>query len=239
MKRLVGAMVVVASGLFLGRVAFSQLEWLPLFNLANIKVNCSEAIKVEDVLSYSNLRLGSSIFKQDLQAAGERLLRLPGIESVSLKRRLPKTVEINVVSDKIELLAKTKGIRCLTSTLKLVDMEKSMAILPIVTGLSPTTRPGYSDRRKLCYSLAIYDELAQQSPNLADRLSEIHMNENDTAELFFNPGGARVIIALRNCRQAVGRLVVLDTNGILGNTGFFDMTAGRMVVEGGTENDKE
>jgi hypothetical protein len=51
--------------------------------------------------------------------------------------------------------------------------------------------------------------------------------------LIFDPGGVKVLMPLRNYQKSLARLVLLDNKGILGNSGSFDMTAGKMVVKDG------
>ena len=231
MKRLVGALIVVLLAVIVGRYAYYGLGKLTWFNLADVRISCSDRIKQEDVLKISNLKIGESIFHQDLEYAGNVLLEIPEVEIVNISRKLPNSVAINLVSDQIELLVKTGNLYGLTRTLKLVDLKNSNLVLPVITGITSSGKLNYNDKMKLCYALTIYDKLKTLPNSLADRLSEIHFNESGLVELFFNPGGVKVIMHLRNHQYTLNRLSILDSEGVLGNTGSFDMTAGRIITK--------
>jgi len=130
-------------------------------------------------------------------------------------------------------IGRTNRLYGLTRSLKLVDITDRKLVLPVITGLTGSGRQSYNEKMKLCYAVDIYDTLRLLSKSLADRLSEIHFCKQDEAELFFNPGGVKVLINFRNYKKALYRLTVLDLKGILGNSGSFDMTAGKMVVKNG------
>ncbi len=233
MKRLVGALMIVSLAAGSGWFAFSQLSKLTWFRLVDVQVRCPEDIAKETVLEVSDLKLGESIFCQDFKRAGSSLLELPGIEAVRVRRKLPASIEIDLAHEKVVLFVKRKKLCGLTRSLKLVKIDRPVNILPIVTGLSGASNLHYDDKMKLCYALAIKDKLNLLSENLAGRLSEIHFCNAELVELFFDPGGVRVLLPLRNHDEALTRLSILDFEGILGNSGFFDMTAGRMITKNG------
>jgi hypothetical protein len=231
MKRLAGALIIVSLAAIAGRYAYSELSKLSWFNLTEVRIDCSNRTKQEDILKASNLKIGESIFKQDLEYAGNALLEIPGVEVVKINRQLPSSVEIKLVSDQIELLIKTNKLYGLTRTLKLIDIENLELVLPVVTDVMGSSNLSYSNKMKSCYALMIHDQLRLLSSSLADRLSEIHFCKSGMVELFFNPGGVKVLLHLRNHQMALNRLSILDSKGLLGNSGSFDMTAGRMVVK--------
>ena len=233
MKRVIGAFIIILLASIGGHYAFITATNLSWFSFTNVKIDCPESIDHESIIDASNLKIGESIFRQDIKTAGNILLGMSGIEAVQINRQLPNSIEINLESDKVELFARTNRLCGLTRTLKLIDIKGYNEILPVITGLKGTRKPNYQDKLKLCYALAMYNELKQLSKTLADRLSEIHFRESGKIDLIFNPGGVKVLLHRRNYRKALYRLSILDFKGILGNTGFFDMTAGKMVVKNG------
>ena len=238
MRRLLGAMIIVSLAIAGGRLAFAKIADLPWFCLAEIKVVCPRQVEQGEVIKASRLRTGQSIFKQNLEMASAELLRLPGIEAVTVSRKLPSTVAIDLAPEETVLFVKTDKIMGLTRALKLTRVDSGDMILPVVTGVSGKAGSNNRDRLKLCYALAMHDELLALSPNLASRLAEIHYvigyrdDEAGLVELYFDPGGVKVLISLRNYEATLKRIVLLDNSGMLGNSGFFDMTAGRMVIKG-------
>lgn len=239
MKRLIGAVIVVTLAIGGGRLAFMKITDLAWFRLGEIKVECPDNLAKDEVIKASMLKTGQSIFKQNLETAGAELLRLPGVEAATVSRRLPSSMAIDLAPEETVLFVKMDKIMGLTRALKLIKVETGDKILPVVTGISGTARSNSNDRLKLGYALVIQDELQSLSPNLAGRLAEIHCKNaahkgnGGLVELYFDPGGVRVLISLRNYKEALQRIVVLDNSGMLGNSGYFDMTAGPMVIKGG------
>ena len=239
MKRLIGAVIIVTLAIAGGRLAFMKITDLAWFRLGEIKVACPDNLEKDEVIKASMLKTGQSIFKQNLETAGAELLHLPGVEAVTVSRKLPSSMAIDLAPEETVLFVKADKIMGLTRALKLIKVETGDRILPVVTGVSGMARSNSTDRLKLGYALAIHDDLLSLSPNLAGRLAEIHCTKVTRGgaagliELYFDPGGVRVLISLRNYKEALQRIVVLDNAGMLGNSGYFDMTAGRMVIKGG------
>ncbi|OQX92560.1 MAG: hypothetical protein B6D58_02425 [candidate division Zixibacteria bacterium 4484_95] len=242
MKKLLGAFIIVSLAVVTGRYVYLELSRLPFFNLSEVEIKCPENIDRGDVLEISGLKIGESIFYQDLNKATDSLLEIRGVQSVKIRRLLPASIRINLETDELVLFVKTDKIYGLTKSQKLLRVANPKNILPVVTGLgvvkSQNVRDGniksnmldYFDKVKLCYAIDVYEEMRMLSENLANRLSEIHFTGSDRIVLYFDPGGVKVLLPLQGRRKALSRLSVLDFNGILGNSGSFDMTGGRMVV---------
>lgn len=233
MKRFVGALIIVALSVITARYAYLKAIELPWFELAEVEINCPEYLDNETVIKTSNLELGQSVFDQDYTLAADSLVNLPGIEAVSIERKLPSKVKVQLHSDEVVLFLKTDKIYGLTRGLKRVDIKKREKILPVVTGISNRKNDSYRSKLRLCYALSVYEWLGLLSKNLANRLSEIHFRNDELVELYFDPGGVKVRLSLRDYKKSLARLVVIDNRGLLGNSGAFDMTAGKMVVKGG------
>lgn len=233
MKRLLGALIIILLAVITSRFAFVKASELSWFELSSVDINCPAHLENEQVLKLSNLKVGESIFSQDLQQAGISLKELPGVEALTIKRKLPSKVEINLYPDEIVLFVKIKKLYGLTRGLKLIRIAKPEIILPVVTGISNAENIGHTDKTKLCYALELYKTLRSLSENLSGRLSEINFKGTDLVNLYFDPGGVKVIIPLRDYDKALSRLVIMDNKGILGSFGSFDMRAGKMVVKGG------
>jgi cell division septal protein FtsQ len=233
MKRLIGAFLIISMALVAGRLAYDGLTRLPWLKLRHVEINCEKKLNKDEILKVGGFNLNESVFGQDLQYAATRLVNLPGIEKVNVERNLPDRIMVSITPDQIVLLAMIDRLQGLTRTLKLIDLENSDQVLPVITGLSRARRLSYAERMKLCYGLQIYDYLKKASSTLAGRLSEIHFADSRTVELFFNPGGLKVVMNLRQLEISMKRLSVMDTKGLLGNAGAFDMTAGRIIIWSG------
>ena len=233
MKRLVGALIIIALAIAAGRFTYLKAADLSWFKLANVEISCPEHLTENQVLQASALQVGESIFKQNIQLAGERLIALPGVEVIEVQRVLPSKVKIDVYPEKVVLLVKTHKLFGLTRALKMIELKQMDQVLPVVTGLKNSKKSQYDDKIKLGYALSIYGKLNTLSENLAGRLSEIHFTNDDKVNMYFDPGGVKITVPLRDYEQALTRMVILDNKGLLGNSGSFDMTAGKMVVKDG------
>lgn len=245
MKKLLGAFVIVSLAVIAGRYVYLESSRLPFFRLSEIEIKCPENVDRGDVLEISGLKIDESIFYQDINKAADSLLEMRGVQSVKVKRLLPASIRIHLETDELVLFVKADRIYGMTKGQKLVRVINPENILPVVTGLNvvksqniqvgniKSNNLGYSDKIKLCYAIEVYEELRMLSENLANRLSEIHFAGSDRIVLYFDPGGVKVLLPLQGRRKALSRLSVLDFNGVLGNSGSFDMTGGRMVVKSG------
>ncbi len=233
MKRVIGAIIVVALSFITARYAYIKTGDLAWFKLSEVEIDCPEFLDREQVMERSNLELGESIFDQDFASAADSLVTLPGIEAVSIERKLPSGVKLQLHPDQVVLFVRTDKIYGLTRRLKTIEVSRKDKVLPVVTGLSNRNSKKYDNKVNLCYALSLFDELSTLSRNLSNRLSEIHFKNSELVELYFDPGGVRILMSLRNYRKSLSRLVVIDNRGLLGNSGSFDMTAGKMVVKGG------
>jgi hypothetical protein len=139
------------------------------------------------------------------------------------------------------LLVKAESLYGLTRGQKLIKIEQPEMILPLVTGIEgdyagpPAKSSGYyyTDQIKLYYAFKIFDTIHAFSDSLADRLSEIHFTDNHNVELYFDPYGLKVLLPLRGYQQALSRLAIMETRGLLKESGAIDMSGGRMISRTG------
>lgn len=233
MKRLIGAIIIGAIAFAGARYAYINFIEISFFEVSSIEISCPDSFDKNKVIKASRLKVGESIFRQDFKSAARYILELPGAEQVKVERVLPSKVKIEIFAEEIVLFVKAQNLYGLTRTSKIVPLSSFNAVLPIVTGIDELKKTNYNEKLKLCYALGIYSRLTRFSKTLADRLSEINVENRNEAVMYFDPGGVKVIIPLRDYDKALSRLVQLDNKGILGNSGSFDMTAGKVVVRNG------
>ncbi|MDT8716619.1 FtsQ-type POTRA domain-containing protein [Clostridium sp. 19966] len=69
---------------------------LPYFNINQIQVNNNKKLNKQEVITVSKLKIGENIFISNLNKIKNNLLTNPYISSVTVKRKLPSTVVINI-----------------------------------------------------------------------------------------------------------------------------------------------
>jgi cell division septal protein FtsQ len=240
-KKLIGAIVIIALAAVSARLAYMQVNNIPWLNLSRVNIQCSDDISKQTIIGSSQLTMGQSIFKQNIVDASNRLLAMPKVQTVTIKRRLPATIDIQMETEKTILLVKAERLYGLTEGQKLTEYDQREMILPLVTGIEgdystqSVINSGfyYSDQVKLCYAIKIYNALGKISPTLSERLSEIHFIDIDKAELYFEPNGLKVILPIRGLQQSLDRLVAIDNRGFFKDTSVIDMSGGRMINRSG------
>jgi len=234
MKRIVGAFLIIALAMIGSRFTYLKISDSSWFSLTDIRFKCPETIDTSKLAEVADFKLGESVFKQDLITACKNLSELAGIEEVNIRRILPHGIEIDIMPDKAELMILAGKVKGLTRRLKIIDMRDRKTVLPVVTGIKISSKPKYDDRLKMSYAFAIFDKLTFLSKNLSSRLSEIHFRKDDKIELYFNPSGAKAVMNLAYFELALQRLCIIDDQGLLGNSGSFDLSTGRIVIKNRT-----
>lgn len=233
MKRLIGALIILSLAIGGARFAYLKVIDISFFKLASIEVNIRDGFDKDKIIKVSRLKIGESVFRQDFAAAANNLLALPGVERVRVSRNLPSKATIDIYGEEVVLFVKASNLYGLTRAARIIDLNGQETVLPVVTGINERKKTNYREKLKLCYALDLYRNLNRLSANLAGRLSEINVEDRETAVMYFDPGGVKVVLPLRNYDTALSRLVLLDNKGVLGNSGSFDMTAGKVVVRNG------
>lgn len=83
--------------IFLISVLFILLIKLPYFNIKNIKVYGSKNIQDNKIIELSNIYKGNNIFYINLNSSKKNILSDPYIDKVTITRKLPSQININVV----------------------------------------------------------------------------------------------------------------------------------------------
>ena len=68
----------------------------PIFNITEIKVNGNEIVSIEKIISLSEIKIGENIYKTNKNNITNKIKQNPYIEAVSIKRRIPSILEINI-----------------------------------------------------------------------------------------------------------------------------------------------
>jgi cell division septal protein FtsQ len=135
MKKVIGTIILVISAVISARIAYLEIDGIPMLNLSRINIKCPPEIEKQTIINRSNLAVGQLIFKQDIKSASDRLLAIPNVEAVTINRRLPSTIDIQLETERTILLVKAERLYGLTEGQKLVEVNQDERILPLVTGI--------------------------------------------------------------------------------------------------------
>jgi|GEM_PF-1491394 len=246
MKKAAALTLAIGLGILGGRLAYLQAGRLSLFKLQEIRVKCASDIDNESIISSSGLRIGESVFEQDLRRAVANIMQMPAVRQAEITRKPFGTIEIDIQTEEPMLLAKFERLYGLTRSQKIMTVAEPDLQLPIVTGfqnrnardLATDKSIGWPDRLRLSYAISIMEQAKSVSPGLAARISEINISNLSQANIFIEPMAIKVIIPLNNIEKSFQRLARLDELNRLGEAGIIDMRGGRVISRIGDTNAK-
>ena len=81
--------------ILIGVIAFIFLH-LQMFNITDINVADNNMTDEEEIIETSGIVIGNNIFRENLNDAAENIKKIPFIDDVSIDRKLPSTIIINI-----------------------------------------------------------------------------------------------------------------------------------------------
>ena len=82
--------------LLLVAVITSICLFTPFFNVKNIEVIGNEQISSEQILESAAIPMNMNIFRVNKRAVKKSLLKIPEIESLTIRRKLPSKLQLEV-----------------------------------------------------------------------------------------------------------------------------------------------
>ena len=86
--------IILLIAIISGGVAFALTS--PMFNITNIQVSGNNIVSTDTVISLSQLKKDENIFRFNSSQIINNIKENPYIESVSINRKIPSTVAINI-----------------------------------------------------------------------------------------------------------------------------------------------
>jgi cell division septal protein FtsQ len=138
--RLRSALIVLAGALTTGLAATAApgfLQRLDYFRVRRIEIAGLQYLAPAKVIAALGLESNATVF-DDLAAAGRRLAALPGVISAEVQRRLPGTLEIQVVEAiPVALVARSGGLAVLDSSGNVLPFDPAVSApdLPVAASV--------------------------------------------------------------------------------------------------------
>jgi cell division septal protein FtsQ len=138
--RLRSALIVLASALTAGLAATAApgfLQRLDYFRVRRIEIAGLQYLAPSKVIAALGLESNATVF-DDLAAGGRRLAALPGVISAEVQRRLPGTLEIQVVEAiPVALAARSGGLALLDSSGNVLPFDPAVSApdLPVAASV--------------------------------------------------------------------------------------------------------
>jgi len=184
-----GGLAVVALSAWGG---YQYLTHSERFTVRQVLVSGASAAPASQIKQVTDRSLGKNIFAADLEELQLKLEAQPWIRTATVKRRIPDALLIQVEERVPEVLVKMGG------SLYLADGEGVLLDrfgpryadydFPILTGLDRFGRETL--KRKISLGTAFVNFLYRSRPALADQVSEVGLEADDSLEVRLNDGGA-------------------------------------------------
>ncbi len=129
-----GIIFLTISGLILALAVYT-----PIFTLQEIKLVGATYLTQEDILKVGNIYIGEPLFKLETDSITNRLSQDLRIEEVSVRRILPRTLEVTVKERKpVATIVCDYGYVDMDANGKIIDSYKNLKKMqiPMITGAS-------------------------------------------------------------------------------------------------------
>ena len=160
-----GLIFIVVSAAVLGFFVY-----VPFFTLSEIKLSGAKYLTEEDILRVGNIYLGEPLFKLETDVVQSRLAKDLRIEEVSVRRRLPHTLEIKIKERRpLATIQCDYGYLDLDHNGTIIDSYKTLKAMqiPMITGAAV---------RDLYIGDEVDDELVKKILDFLQRLNEEALN---------------------------------------------------------------
>lgn len=118
--------------------------YVPFFTLKNINLNGATYITVDDILKIGNIYMGEPLFELETDNITTRLSNDLRIEEVSVRRKLPDTIEVTIKERKpVATIVCDYGYLDLDKSGKIIDSYKNLKEMQIPMISGATVRDKY------------------------------------------------------------------------------------------------
>jgi cell division protein FtsQ len=197
---------LIAIGLFLHHYVTSSDH----FEIRDITLEGAERVTRDDILRAGGINAGENVFAVDPDDAAARIRRLPWIRSVTVQRKLPGEVHVQVEERRAAALIELEG-------LYLVDAEGTIfkrlgehdpEDLPVITGLPRQAVIEHPEgaREAIQEALGLLAEYRDVGLETRVPASEVHREGATGWTLILAENGTRVRLGTGPYRAKLGRL---------------------------------
>jgi cell division protein FtsQ len=146
MRRAAPALLVLTAAGAVGAGAFAGYRFIttsPRFAIDSIEIQGAHATSADDLRARLPIALGDNVFLADLDAVEARLEAEPWIADAAVRRRLPRTIEIDIVEREAAAVVELDGLYLADADGRpfkraRLDLGEGQG-LPVVTGIARDT----------------------------------------------------------------------------------------------------
>ena len=180
----------------------------PFFSIQRIGTAGQKHLASNEIIQDSGLTAGTNIFKANLEQAKKRLLSIPWIEGVEIRRQLPHTILITVKERQQSAMLWTgQHWLVLDPNGICIDSVNSSHLydLPIITGIKPeTTDPG----KLISSNPLLQPVLASLDLSVENFFSEINISDGNNLVAYTRDN---VPVLLGKCQDLPSKLATAQS----------------------------
>ena len=182
--------------------------WFSFFKLSHINWEGNQKISSEQLDKNFNSLYGKNIFKLKLEKIEEKLLADPRVRSVDVRRVLPNQLTVTVEEKRPIILVQARRLLGLSLDLELIPLDSLAEDLPVITGCSFSQVKYYKKLKSKELNLAwdLYQTFLKKDLSLANRISEISVENDKNVLVYFMPDGLKVNFGVGDWETKLKRL---------------------------------
>jgi len=205
-------LAIAAALLFTAGRAMRHASNSPEFSVAGFEVVGAERTSRKSVTASLDHLLGASLMETDLQEAAAIVEKLPWVRGASVKRKLPRTLQIKIVERQPVVHAVIGGL------VRLVDGTGHVIVplgprasfdFPVITGLERLEAAEL--RQALLRGIAILDRLRHAEPTWVACISTLDMSRDDRVAVTTTYPGPRLLLDPNMAERNVNQFIALST----------------------------
>ncbi len=182
--------------------------WFSFFKLSYINWEGNQKISSEQLDQNFQSLYGKNIFKLKLEQIEDKLLTDPRVRSVEVRRVLPNQLTVSIEEKRPIILVHTKKLFGLSLDLEPIPLDSLVEDLPVITGCSFSQVKYYKklNHKELNLAWDLYQTFLKKDLNLANRISEIAVENDKILLVYFMPDGLKVNFGVGDWETKLKRL---------------------------------
>ena len=182
--------------------------WFSFFKLSYINWEGNQKIPSEQLDQNFQALYGKNIFKIKLETIEEKLLADPRVRSVDVRRVLPNQLTVSIEEKRPMILVHARSLFGLSLDLEPIPLDSLVEDLPVITGCSFSQVKYYKklNHKELNLAWDLYQIFLKKDLSLANRISEISVENEKNLAVYFMPDGLKVNLGVGDWETKLKRL---------------------------------
>ena len=181
--------IIILVLIFIAIMVFAFIT--PVFNITEIEIKGNSKVSTETIESLSGIHIGENLFRNSKKEIINNIKEESYIKNVTVKRKLPGTIEISVSERTVEYQINIlNGYVYIDSQGYILEKAKKKAKVPLLEGYKTSQdsllnekRLSEEDLEKLTTALKIIE--AMKSINKEDLITSINIEKQEEYILYF------------------------------------------------------